>query len=95
MEDYLLPFQSSSIDFLASQGFDFNKVFCQGERRNDPFLVSCNQDDFYISSGSLSFQSGVGEQSSRTVTVEPPETLRSPDRCPVVTRLLFSKESRT
>lgn len=27
----LLSFQSSSIDFLASQGFDFNKVFCHGE----------------------------------------------------------------
>lgn len=26
-----LSFQSSSIDFLASQGFDFNKVFCYGE----------------------------------------------------------------
>lgn len=24
-------FQSSSIDFLASQGFDFNKVFCSGK----------------------------------------------------------------
>lgn len=27
----LLLFQSSSIDFLASQGFDFNKVFRNGK----------------------------------------------------------------
>ncbi len=30
-ESSSLSFQSSSIDFLASQGFDFNKVFCNGE----------------------------------------------------------------
>lgn len=29
--DAFFLFQSSSIDFLASQGFDFNKVFCYGE----------------------------------------------------------------
>ncbi|TMS23483.1 Poly(A)-specific ribonuclease PARN [Larimichthys crocea] len=38
MEDRLSRFQSSSIDFLASQGFDFNKVFCNGI----PYL---NQDE--------------------------------------------------
>ena len=32
---YLLLFQSSSIDFLASQGFDFNKVFRNGKITRD------------------------------------------------------------
>lgn len=30
VEELSLSFQSSSIDFLANQGFDFNKVFCNG-----------------------------------------------------------------
>lgn len=37
-----LLFQSSSIDFLASQGFDFNKVFRNGKITSDLSLALVN-----------------------------------------------------
>ena len=42
----LLLFQSSSIDFLASQGFDFNKVFRNGKLICDLSLELGNLDVF-------------------------------------------------
>lgn len=43
---YLLLFQSSSIDFLASQGFDFNKVFRNGKITCDLSSELVNLDSF-------------------------------------------------
>lgn len=51
MHVLFILFQSSSIDFLASQGFDFNKVFRNGKITRDlsSELVNLDSVENYLS----------------------------------------------